>query len=306
VLTASGLIAGEALTGLLIALFVLRDIKLPEIFKSPPVLLGFGALAILAIYMIQVPLRNAGQSGRAGAADGHHVRGSMKIAFRCLMACALAVASAVAQTDPRPLGRQGGCSQRSYGAGAGPGQERQGCLGRKSRRAGAEDYRAPGDRHRRGGRRGPLRGARSAGQSDFRAHSGDGKLTGALLVPALSLALEMQRTGDAKVEIAPPSPAVSKDLEGDWEGALSLPNGQTRRSSSMFKNQPDRTVEATIESPTQGVQGFPLKEVAQKGAVVEFAVQAVGGGYKGTLNKEGTEIAGEWTQRQGAAPLTLT
>ena len=42
VLTASGLIAGEALTGLLIALFVLRDIKLPEIFKSPPVLLGFG------------------------------------------------------------------------------------------------------------------------------------------------------------------------------------------------------------------------------------------------------------------------
>jgi putative OPT family oligopeptide transporter len=60
VLTASGLIAGEALTGLLIALFVLRDIKLPEIFKSPPALLGFGVLAILAIYMIQVPLRNAG------------------------------------------------------------------------------------------------------------------------------------------------------------------------------------------------------------------------------------------------------
>ena len=60
VLTASGLIAGEALTGLLIALFVLRDIQLPVIFKSPPVLLGFGVLAILAIYMIQMPLRNAG------------------------------------------------------------------------------------------------------------------------------------------------------------------------------------------------------------------------------------------------------
>jgi putative OPT family oligopeptide transporter len=60
VLTASGLIAGEALTGLLIALFVLRDIHLPVIFKEPPVLLGFGVLAILAIYMIQTPLRNAG------------------------------------------------------------------------------------------------------------------------------------------------------------------------------------------------------------------------------------------------------
>ena len=60
VLTASGLIAGEALTGLLIALFVLRDIHLPVIFANPPVLLGFGVLAILAIYMIQTPLRNAG------------------------------------------------------------------------------------------------------------------------------------------------------------------------------------------------------------------------------------------------------
>jgi putative OPT family oligopeptide transporter len=60
VLTASGLIAGEALTGLMIALFVLRDIHLPVIFTNPPVLLGFGVLAILAIYMIQTPLRNAG------------------------------------------------------------------------------------------------------------------------------------------------------------------------------------------------------------------------------------------------------
>jgi putative OPT family oligopeptide transporter len=60
VLTASGLIAGEALTGLLIALFVLRDIHLPVIFANPPVLLGFAVLAILAIYMVRTPLRNAG------------------------------------------------------------------------------------------------------------------------------------------------------------------------------------------------------------------------------------------------------
>jgi putative OPT family oligopeptide transporter len=60
VLTASGLIAGEALTGLLIAAFRFWDIKLPEIFAKPNVLLGFGVLALLAVYMIQVPLRNAG------------------------------------------------------------------------------------------------------------------------------------------------------------------------------------------------------------------------------------------------------
>jgi hypothetical protein len=143
------------------------------------------------------------------------------------------------------------------------------------------------------------------GSPTFELTLADGKLKGALLVQALSLALEMQRTGDAKVEIAQPSPAVSKELEGDWEGAISLPNGQSRAVAIHFKNQPDQTVEATIDSPSQGVQGVPLKGVVQKGAVVEFAVLAVGGSYKGTLNKEGTEIAGEWTQRQAAAPLTL-
>ena len=142
------------------------------------------------------------------------------------------------------------------------------------------------------------------GSPTFELTLADGKLKGALLVQALSLVLEMQRTGDAKVDIAPPSPAVSKELEGDWEGALSLPDGQSIPLAFHFKNQPDQTVEATIDSPSQGARGLPLKAVAQKGAVVEFAV-GVGGSYKGTLNKEGTEIAGEWTQRQAAAPLTL-
>jgi hypothetical protein len=143
------------------------------------------------------------------------------------------------------------------------------------------------------------------GSPTFELTLADGKLKGALLVQALSLVLEMQRTGDAKLEIAPPSPAVSKELEGDWEGTIPVPNGQSRPVAIHFKNLPDQTVEATIDSPSQGVQGVPLKGVAQKGAVVEFAVLAAGGSYKGTLNKEGTEIAGEWTQRQAAAPLTL-
>ena len=143
------------------------------------------------------------------------------------------------------------------------------------------------------------------GSPTFELTLADGKLKGALLVQALSLALEMQRTGDAKVDIAPPSPAVSKELEGDWEGTISVPDGQSRPVIIHFKNQPDHTVEGTIESPSQGVQGIPLKGIAQKGAVVEFEVLAVGGSYKGTLNQEGTEIAGEWTQRLAAAPLTL-
>ena len=133
----------------------------------------------------------------------------------------------------------------------------------------------------------------------------EGKLTGSIVVQSFSVPLELQRTGDAKVDIAAPDPAVSKELEGDWEGTITVPNGQSRDVIIHFKNLPDKTVEASIESPSHGVQGVPLKGVVQKGAVVEFAVLAAGGSYKGTLNKEGTEITGEWTQRTGSGPFTL-
>jgi peptidoglycan/LPS O-acetylase OafA/YrhL len=60
VLIASGLIAGEALTGLLFATFRFRDIKIPEIFADPSYLLGFAVLVILGFVMVRLPLANAG------------------------------------------------------------------------------------------------------------------------------------------------------------------------------------------------------------------------------------------------------
>jgi OPT oligopeptide transporter protein len=60
VLVASGLIAGEALVGLLVATFNYKDWPLPEIFKEPSYLVGFGVMAVLAAVLIRVPLANAG------------------------------------------------------------------------------------------------------------------------------------------------------------------------------------------------------------------------------------------------------
>jgi putative OPT family oligopeptide transporter len=66
VLTASGLIAGEALCGLCVA--AIKGLKasgkiswdLPTVFAHPHLLSGLVALAFLAVLMVQVPLRNAG------------------------------------------------------------------------------------------------------------------------------------------------------------------------------------------------------------------------------------------------------
>jgi len=61
VLTAAGLIAGEALMGLVVATFRFFDYPLPKIFAEPSFLLGLVVLALLAYVMIRVPLANAGR-----------------------------------------------------------------------------------------------------------------------------------------------------------------------------------------------------------------------------------------------------
>jgi putative OPT family oligopeptide transporter len=61
ILIASGLIAGEALTGLLFAYFKFKDIAVAEIFKNPSYVAGFVVLLIMGFAMVRVPLANAGR-----------------------------------------------------------------------------------------------------------------------------------------------------------------------------------------------------------------------------------------------------
>jgi len=64
VLLASGLIAGEALMGLLIAVFAVMNIFLYDyfvFFQKPAFYISFVILAIIAFVLIQIPLKNAGK-----------------------------------------------------------------------------------------------------------------------------------------------------------------------------------------------------------------------------------------------------
>lgn len=60
ILLASGLIAGEALTGLVRAGLTFAQVQIPAIFSSPNYWVGGIFLILIAIYLIAVPLRNAG------------------------------------------------------------------------------------------------------------------------------------------------------------------------------------------------------------------------------------------------------
>ena len=60
VLVASGLIAGEALAGLITGWFNYKEGKLPEIFAHPSYLAGVVVIALIAFVLVRIPLANAG------------------------------------------------------------------------------------------------------------------------------------------------------------------------------------------------------------------------------------------------------
>ncbi len=60
ILTASGLIAGEALMGLVIATFRFFEWPIPVIFKQPSYLFGAAVIVLLGVLLMRLPLGNAG------------------------------------------------------------------------------------------------------------------------------------------------------------------------------------------------------------------------------------------------------
>ncbi len=132
----------------------------------------------------------------------------------------------------------------------------------------------------------------------------DGRMGGTISNPQSTLPIEFKRTGQPKVELIPASPAVSNDLEGDWEGSLPTP-GRTFRILFHFKNQADGTVVATVDTPDSGAIGLPLNNVKQTGRKVEVGMRIAHATFQGTLSPEGTELAGQFAHEQDSVPLTL-
>ncbi len=132
----------------------------------------------------------------------------------------------------------------------------------------------------------------------------DGRMTGTFSNGRTPVPIEFTRTGEARVELMAPSPAVSTELEGDWEGSLATP-GQPIRIALHFRNQPDKTVRATFENLGMGMAPVPLNDVRQSGLNVEFGLRVGHGSFQGTLNKEGTELTGQLKHEETSMPLTL-
>jgi hypothetical protein len=132
----------------------------------------------------------------------------------------------------------------------------------------------------------------------------DGKMKGTMSNPQSTLPIEFTRTGEPNVELIPSSPAVSKELEGAWEGSLGM-GGQALTILVHFKNQADGTVAATFANVSMGGAAVPLNDVRQTGQKVDFGLKVGHASFRGTLNKEGTAIEGQFTHEETSMPVTL-
>ena len=115
---------------------------------------------------------------------------------------------------------------------------------------------------------------------------------GLTLMLGLTLAPVLSRAAD------PPR------IVGTWEGVLD-PGAQPKKHIVVhIASDQDGSLSGTIDFPDQDVSGVLISAITYKAHVLHFESTQNLSAYDGTLNKEDTEINGNW--KQGATPVSLT
>jgi hypothetical protein len=113
----------------------------------------------------------------------------------------------------------------------------------------------------------------------------------------------LTRAGEAHIESAARSAAISREMEGSWSGTMDA-EGKVIRIVLTMQNHADGTATGTIMSVDGGGVEVPIA-LTQSGAKLAFDVKVVNGSWSGALNAEGTELAGTWMQGAATFPLSF-
>ena len=141
--------------------------------------------------------------------------------------------------------------------------------------------------------------------------SDDGsKIIGEISQGGVNVPFTLERKGAAQIVSAAPKPTDASSapaggsIEGNWEGTLDV-NGVKLRLVLKVSRGSDGALTAKMDSPDQGASDIPVSSVVQKGDAINFELSKIQGAYEGRLNKDASEISGEWKQGGGSLPLTL-
>lgn len=101
------------------------------------------------------------------------------------------------------------------------------------------------------------------------------------------------------------APAASAPaVIGDWQGALDTGGGSLRVVLHVSQDK-DGKLTGTIDSPDQGATGIAISSISFKQPDLHFEVERIGSSFAGKMNKDNTEIAGNWKQGSASLPLTF-
>lgn len=115
---------------------------------------------------------------------------------------------------------------------------------------------------------------------------------------------DMKRTGEAHIEAPPKNAPIAKELEGTWNGTLSMP-GQKLRLVLKLENHTDGTAAGKLISIDEGGVEFALG-ITQKAGTLTLNATPIGGNFfSGALNAAGTMLVGRFTEEAIDVPVTF-
>jgi hypothetical protein len=86
-------------------------------------------------------------------------------------------------------------------------------------------------------------------------------------------------------------PAKPSDIDGTWEGRLEAANG-ARLVFHLVNTEDGLT--ATVDSPDQGLKGWPVPIVTRSGSSLRLEVKQVGAVFQGKISPDLAKIEGSW------------
>jgi fermentation-respiration switch protein FrsA (DUF1100 family) len=121
-----------------------------------------------------------------------------------------------------------------------------------------------------------------------------------LVVPTL-LAATLLAAAPPEIGLKPPvlSPV------GNWEGTLKVSPGMELRLVFHVTKPTEGEIKATFDSPDQGAAGLKVDSVAIEAGALVFEMKSLAARFQGTLNVEGTEAVGTWSQSGLKLPFTI-
>jgi hypothetical protein len=139
----------------------------------------------------------------------------------------------------------------------------------------------------------------------FKAHiDATGNMVGQFEQGGNSAPFTLHKSGTPQVEPQPHSTAVSKALEGEWQGDFQLP-GRTLHAKITLTNQPGAAATAKFIVIGKKENDLPVELVMQEDDLLTVDARAAGLVYQGWYRKETNEISGSLQIGPMDTPLVL-